>query len=175
MKILLIGLLSFLGWTALSGYVYVCKIKGFCNESANIQMIDKNPEGLASPDTLNITSAMEIAVKPEKLVLYFDFDKSEINSFTEANNYLKYSEEYLNQNSNAKLSITGHTDEVGTIGYNQLLGNRRALSVQKYFEGKGIESGRFILQSRGEEEPAESNSTIKGRAKNRRTEITINN
>ena len=74
----------------------------------------------------------------------------------------------------ARLSITGHTDAIGSEEYNLALGFRRAQSVQSYFENKGIPANRIIVESSGEKEPADNNNTTTGRANNRRTVITIN-
>ena len=38
MKILIIGFLVFSGWAALSTYIYVCKIKGLCDEPKTMQI-----------------------------------------------------------------------------------------------------------------------------------------
>jgi OmpA-OmpF porin, OOP family len=62
---------------------------------------------------------------------------------------------------------------VGSEEYNQALGLRRAQSVQVFFESKGVPANRIIIESRGEKEPVDNNSTTTGRAKNRRTVITI--
>ena len=38
MKILIIGFLAFFGWSALSTHIYVCKIKGLCNEPVRLKI-----------------------------------------------------------------------------------------------------------------------------------------
>ena len=93
----------------------------------------------------------------------------------EADKYYTEAVNYLKQNEDARLSIMGHTDATGSIVYNQALGYRRAQSLRNYFESKGIQTNRIIIESKGEKEPADNNNTIDGRTKNRRTEITINN
>jgi outer membrane protein OmpA-like peptidoglycan-associated protein len=81
----------------------------------------------------------------------------------------------LDQNAQSRLNITGHTDARGTDQYNQDLGYRRAQSVQRYFESKGIPASKIVIESRGEKEPANDNNTDSGRANNRRTVLTIKN
>jgi outer membrane protein OmpA-like peptidoglycan-associated protein len=71
------------------------------------------------------------------------------------------------------ISVTGNTDLIGTTEYNQALGLRRALAVEKYLETMGINSGRIITESKGESNPAADYLTEEGRAKNRRTEISL--
>ncbi|HEC84582.1 MAG: hypothetical protein DRR08_25270 [Candidatus Parabeggiatoa sp. nov. 2] len=71
------------------------------------------------------------------------------------------------------IEIVGHTDSVGSEGYNQELSERRANSVTSYLQIKGIPSGKIQTRGEGESNPIDSNSTKIGRAKNRRVEITI--
>ena len=71
------------------------------------------------------------------------------------------------------LSVTGHSDLVGTKDFNQALGLKRAQIVGKYLENQGILPTRMIKESKGEDQPAADYLTADGRAKNRRTEISI--
>ena len=173
MKILIIGFLVFLGWSSLSTYVYVCKIKGFCHEPVTAVNNVVNPETVIPHDSISKPSVVEQTAIPESLLVYFAFDKSEFSSGVETNRYFEESMKYMFQNTEAKLSITGYTDAVGTDEYNQALGYRRAESVKGFFEEKGMSSTKIVILSKGEKEPAEDNNTISGRAKNRRAVITI--
>jgi len=80
---------------------------------------------------------------------------------------------WLDKYSGSMLSVTGNTDLVGSDEYNKTLGIKRALAVGKYLEDKGINSGRIIMESLGESKPVADYLTAEGRAKNRRTEISI--
>jgi outer membrane protein OmpA-like peptidoglycan-associated protein len=173
MKILIIGFLAFLGWSVLSYHLYVCKIKGLCNEPVPVQIEMVNNKDTIAVDTLRKPSAAEKAVLPGNLNIYFAFDKSDFNSDAGIDKYFDESNTYLNQNSQARLSITGHTDAIGSDEYNQALGYRRAQSVQRYFESKGISANKIIIESKGEKTPSDDNNTATGRTNNRRTEITI--
>jgi OOP family OmpA-OmpF porin len=82
---------------------------------------------------------------------------------------------YLHQNVKAGISITGYTDAVGSDDYNQALGYRRAQSAQSYFISKGMPAEKIVIGSKGEKEPAADNSTLAGRANNRRTSISVKN
>lgn len=79
----------------------------------------------------------------------------------------------MDQNLQSRLSITGYTDALGSDEYNLALGYRRAQSLQNYFERKGIPANKIIIDSKGEKQPADDNNTKEGRAKNRRSEITL--
>lgn len=74
---------------------------------------------------------------------------------------------------NLRLTIVGHTCNIGTHEYNQGLSERRAASVTNYLTGKGFDWTRVISAGRGETEPKFDNSTREGRVKNRRVEIMI--
>lgn len=173
MKILIIGFLALSGWSALSTHLYVCKIKGLCNEPKTTQTEVVNTKDVITGDTIMTPSKPVQVTLPEPLLIYFAFDKSEFTSDSEADRYFDESNAYLNQNLQARLSITGHTDAMGSDEYNQALGYRRGGSLQKYFESKGIPADKIILESKGEKEPADNNNTSAGRAHNRRAVITI--
>jgi len=79
----------------------------------------------------------------------------------------------MKQDSTAKLSIVGYADAIGTDEYNQALGYRRAQTMQRYFEGKGMSADRISIESQGENEPIADNVTILGRANNRRAAVTL--
>jgi outer membrane protein OmpA-like peptidoglycan-associated protein len=70
------------------------------------------------------------------------------------------------------LSIEGHTDDVGTNDANQALSEARASAVRTYLTGQlGIVPARLRAGGFGESKPRETNSTIEGRARNRRVEM----
>jgi outer membrane protein OmpA-like peptidoglycan-associated protein len=173
MKILVIGFLALFGWSALSTHIFVCDIKGLCNGREAILISNVSVKDANFADSLPKTLAGKPVTIPENLLIYFAFDKSELNSNTEADKFLKESNAYLDQNSQARLSITGYTDAIGSDEYNQDLGYRRAQSAQHFFESKGVPANKIIIESKGEREPADDNNTIPGRANNRRTVITI--
>ena len=173
MRILIIGFLVLFGWSALSTYIYVCKIKGLCYEPNTIEIgVVDNKDAIVS-DTLTKPIVQKQAIIPKNLIIYFAFDKSEFKSDAETDRYFAESNTYLGQNVQARLNITGHTDAIGSNEYNQALGYRRAQSLQHYFESKGLPANKIIVESRGEKEPADDNNTKDGRANNRRTVVTI--
>jgi outer membrane protein OmpA-like peptidoglycan-associated protein len=173
MKILIAGFLVLLGWGALSTHFYVCEIKGFCHEPVPSVSNVVTPETMIAHDSINKAVAIEKETIPQSMLIYFAFDKSEFNSGTITDKYLNESKKFLDQNQMAKLTLTGHTDAVGSDEYNQALGLRRAQSVQLYFVSRGVAANRIIIDSKGPKEPADNNNTTTGRAKNRRTVITI--
>lgn len=174
MRILLIGFLVFFTWSAVSTHYYVCKIKNLCNDPVAVQIDAVNVKAVRANDSLSVTMIKKEVPFPGIMKVNFAFDKSEFNPDVATENYFDKSKAYLDQNNAARLSITGHTDAVGSDEYNQALGYRRAQSMQNYFEKKGMIKGKIIVESKGEKDPADDNNTISGRANNRRTVITIN-
>lgn len=71
------------------------------------------------------------------------------------------------------VSITGHTDSIGSEAYNEGLSLRRAEAVVEYLESIGVQSN-LVAEGKGESEPVADNSTDEGRAQNRRVVIDIN-
>jgi outer membrane protein OmpA-like peptidoglycan-associated protein len=173
MKILLLGFLVFTGWSAFSTYIYVCKVKGLCYESNTLEMKPVSIKAIARPDTLAGTLVKVTAVSPENMSIYFAFDKSDFSTDSKTDKYLEQSLIYLNENAQARLNITGHTDAVGSDEYNQALGLRRAQSMQNFFESRGMPSGKIQIESKGEKDPVDNNNTPAGRANNRRAILTI--
>jgi OOP family OmpA-OmpF porin len=70
-----------------------------------------------------------------------------------------------------RLSIEGHTDNVGTPAANKVLAENRAKSVMKAIVENGIPAGRLTAVGFGQEVPVADNRTEEGRAKNRRVEL----
>lgn len=72
-----------------------------------------------------------------------------------------------------QVTLTGHTDNIGSDQYNEKLSEKRVKAALKYMEGKGIDTKRVTTQAFGEAKPVEANTTPKGRAQNRRVEIIL--
>ena len=175
MRILTIGFLVFCGWAILSTWIYVSKIKGLCGEPTTVQAETVSQKEAITFDSVPQPAIQPQVVIPDNLVIYFAYNESDFTPDAATNKFFDESNAYLNQNLQTRLYITGHTDAKGTDQYNQELGLRRAQSVQRYFESKGIPANKIVTESKGEKEPADDNNTTAGRANNRRTVLTIKN
>ena len=71
----------------------------------------------------------------------------------------------------ASFSVEGHTDSVGTKGFNQSLSEGRAAAVVNYLSGRNISADRLSAVGFGENNPIDTNVNSAGRANNRRVEI----
>jgi outer membrane protein OmpA-like peptidoglycan-associated protein len=81
--------------------------------------------------------------------------------------------DFLTQNSEIKIEIAGHTDNVGKVASNQKLSLARAKSVAAYLASKGIATDRIVSKGYGSNKPVAPNKTAAGKAQNRRVEFTI--
>jgi len=81
--------------------------------------------------------------------------------------------EYLNKNPDLRCTLNGYTDNIGTRKYNQILSEKRALSVISYLISKNVERNRLNYTGNSFNNPKSENKTEAGRAMNRRVEIVI--
>ena len=72
---------------------------------------------------------------------------------------------------NANFSVEGHTDSIGTKGFNQSLSERRAAAVVDYLSTRNVSADRLSPVGFGENNPIDTNINSAGRANNRRVEI----
>ncbi len=79
---------------------------------------------------------------------------------------------YLDMTPNSKLTIVGHTDNVGSDKFNDNLGLRRAESARQYFRNLGVKAD-IRVKSEGKRRPVATNETDEGRQKNRRVNFLI--
>ncbi|MNQ53113.1 putative lipoprotein YiaD precursor [compost metagenome] len=80
----------------------------------------------------------------------------------------------LVQAENTKLTIVGHTDNVGNADANLALSKSRAEAVVNYLKQKGIPASRFqVVDGKGQSDPVADNNTASGKASNRRVVITL--
>lgn len=72
------------------------------------------------------------------------------------------------------LTISGHTDSVGSSSDNQKLSEKRAAACKTYLVSRGISSSRIKANGYGEKQPIADNRYSAGRKKNRRVEFKLN-
>ena len=102
----------------------------------------------------------------------FDFDKSTIKKSYKVE--LDKAVEFLKTvKPDSKIVVAGYTDSKGNQKHNLLLSRKRADAVANYLISKKINKKRIKVVAYGESKPIASNTTVEGRALNRRTEITI--
>lgn len=120
------------------------------------------PKAAPAPTSEKVTFAADT---------FFDFDKAVLKPDGKAK-----LDDLVSKLQGINLEViiaVGHTDSIGTVGYNQKLSVRRAEAVKSYLVSKGIEANRVYTEGKGKSQPIASNKTAAGRAKNRRVEIEV--
>lgn len=126
---------------------------------------EKKPEPVAEP-ARPAPPAEKISLSADA---HFDFDKSDLKAGDKRE--LDDAAAKLRNMNVDSITVTGHTDSVGTDAYNQALSERRAAAVKGYLVDKGVSSGAIHAHGRGESQPVADNKSADGRAKNRRVDI----
>lgn len=101
--------------------------------------------------------------------IHFDTGKSDIlpDSESTLNEIVKL----MQQQTDLKLRVEGHTDNQGNAASNQTLSDKRAQSVVTWLAAHGVAAARLTAKGFGQTKPVADNSTEDGRAKNRRVEL----
>ena len=167
MRILITGFVVFVIWSFISAWLYVDKILPAMEKPVPIQKITELQTAVADSLTL-LKESM-----PKNLTIYFEFDKVKFKTDPQTDIRISEFKNWLEKSPSSIISITGHTDLVGTTDYNHSLGLSRAGVIKKYLMEKGISSSKITTDSKGEDQPLGDYLTAEGRAKNRRTEISI--
>ncbi|WP_149273473.1 OmpA family protein [Pareuzebyella sediminis] len=135
---------------------------------------DKCPDvagTVANEGCPEVTEEVQKQLNEYARTILFDTGKSSIKA--ESTSVMVDIIQILNEYPNAKFTVEGHTDSVGSEKLNQSLSESRALSVKEFLVDKGIEEFRLSAVGYGESKPIASNNTRAGRAENRRVEINL--
>ena len=103
--------------------------------------------------------------------VHFDFDRYSLRP--EAVRALDEAVRSLQENPNLRITIEGHTCNIGTAEYNLALGERRANAVRDYLASRGIGADRLQTVSYGEERPKYDNAREETRRLNRRAALVV--
>jgi OmpA-OmpF porin, OOP family len=113
----------------------------------------------------------------DTLALYFEFDEDEMNLRTRRQ--LEIVTQILRADPGKKITLSGHTDALGTKQYNNSLSSRRAAAVRDYLTRAGVAASQIVTVAKGDSQPRRPNVTESGddspdgRRANRRTEIYL--
>jgi outer membrane protein OmpA-like peptidoglycan-associated protein len=105
--------------------------------------------------------------------LKFEFDRAELRP--EDRELLSRIAGILVTSTDYTVSVNGHTDDVGTVEYNQKLSVRRAEAVRDYLVEAGVPEGILSVTGHGKSRPLVPGTSERARAKNRRVELGIVN
>lgn len=137
------------------------------HEEANRYFVSNLRVAVGAPDTRNklITEG-----KFSTTGILFDVNSAGIRP--ESYGTLKEIAAVLTENGTVKVKIIGHTDSDGDDAQNTALSKKRAEAVKAALVSDfGIDGSRMQTDGKGESEPAASNTTLEGKAGNRRVEF----
>jgi outer membrane protein OmpA-like peptidoglycan-associated protein len=113
----------------------------------------------------------------DTLILYFGFDEDLLTQRTQKQ--LNIVAALLKLDPEKKLTLSGHTDSLGSDSYNTTLSSKRAEGVKTYLLNRGVPNAQIVTLAEGESKPRLPNQTETGednptgRRANRRTEIYL--
>ncbi|NQU52025.1 MAG: PD40 domain-containing protein, partial [Bacteroidetes bacterium] len=151
-------------------YAFNVSEKGFLFFSKSILLANSN--SLTDPYNLDIElESIEVGAEMDLYNIYYETDSFIILSESEPE--LQNLVLFLQNNSDLKVEIQGHTDSSGNAENNKQLSELRAKSVVDYLVTNGIQISRLLFAGYGDTVPISTNETPEGRRENRRTTIKI--
>lgn len=109
----------------------------------------------------------------EKATVHFNFEFNSAEPDESSLQYLDNLAEALRDNPRLRITIIGHTDNVGSDKFNLKLSQYRANAIRDFLIENGVEAERVLADGKGMREPLNNNKTEADRALNRRVELTI--
>lgn len=167
MRILITGFILLIVWSFFSMWLYVDILKPLTVKQPVVQPVPESQ--IRAADSLK----KFYASMPKDLIICFEFDKVKFKADSKTDSCIAEFKNWLGKYPEYKIHVIGNTDFIGTTEYNLKLGLERATIIQKYLESQGIGADKIVASSQGEEKPMADLFTSSGRAKNRRTEITL--
>lgn len=139
------------------------------------RMIDSDPDKVNPFESCDFAYRVNndnIKEVQDKTLIYFPFNSTDKLDDNEVEAYLNDVATRV-KTSGEKISLTGHTDNIGDDSSNVQLGQRRANIIKNYLVAQGVPEASITATSQGESAPIASNDTEEGRQQNRRTELQI--
>jgi OmpA-OmpF porin, OOP family len=105
------------------------------------------------------------------ITLYINFATSKFELPDDAKITVREIAKLLEINPKLRLSVEGHTDNVGNAKDNQTLSDKRSQSLVTALVTSGVNKTRLQAAGKGQTAPIADNRTEEGRARNRRVEL----
>lgn len=113
-----------------------------------------------------------VEIFSDRTVVRFPFNSVQKELDSDIDQYLdKLSKRIIE--TKEKVSLTGHTDNIGAEEVNVKLALRRAKMIRDILIAKGVNRRQVNTYSKGESEPISDNDTEEGRKKNRRVVVRL--
>jgi outer membrane protein OmpA-like peptidoglycan-associated protein len=104
-------------------------------------------------------------------IVFFDFDKSNLTA--EAEGVVTEAVKTAKQNGFVKVTVTGHTDTVGSDRYNQALSERRAETVKEEMVRQGMDGNSIAVEGKSFHDPLVATGPGVREPQNRRAVIDL--
>lgn len=135
------------------------------------------PQNIIIRDT--ITQTKEVIRTIEKGQSYtpygINFKRGKSDIEIESEPILDDVAKWLRENPTYVVEVRGHTDSEGSDAGNIVLSQKRAESVRSYLVRQGIDPTRLSAKGFGKNVPVSENTSLKGKAQNRRIEFYVKN
>src|SRR5262249_50809393 len=118
-----------------------------------------------------VSNAEHAAASRYAAVVYFPVGSAAIGA--DGQRELRWFVEKMRPYPEAVILVQGFADTTGSEAMNQGLSEERAQAVAAFRTQQGIPGSRLEVQGFGTTSAAASNATVKGRARNRRVEVTV--
>jgi OmpA-OmpF porin, OOP family len=110
---------------------------------------------------------------PKSVTLHINFEFASNTIAPSANKDIEELTQFMNNNPASKITIVGHTDNIGIDARNQPRSEARARALADKLIANHIDATRIATSGKGSKQPIATNKTDAGRAQNRRIEIEI--
>lgn len=125
----------------------------------------------AMKQDVEASNLLEALNREGHVALYINFDTGKSTIKPESEPIIHQIVEMMRANPEVKISVEGHTDNVGNPESNKMLSEDRANAVVTAIVAQGIDAKRLSSVGHGEDKPIADNKTEEGRASNRRVEL----
>lgn len=154
-----------------ANYGYYAEKKGYYPVSKSVDLRN-NTASVDRTENITLVTIEEMKEKETAVVInniFFEYDKAELKpeSFPELERVAKMLLKY----PDARVEISGHTDNLGSDMYNLELSRKRAEAVVQYLVSAGMNPAMLEARGYGKTKPLATNDTDDGRAQNRRVEF----
>jgi OOP family OmpA-OmpF porin len=139
------------------------------SKRGNFELITLEIEGMKQD--ISAGEMLEALNKNGSIALQINFETGKSVIRPESQAIVDQIAEMLKSDPSLKVSIEGHTDNVGTPASNKTLSENRSKAVMAALITKGIDKARLSAKGWGQEKPIADNKTDEGKEKNRRVEI----
>lgn len=157
-------------WIAGCSWFYVCKVRMNCNADPGTAQVTQQA-AITAPDTLTALVSEPLPALPPDYTIRFNSGTNICNLSGEDQQHFARVKQFISDNPGCRIVVTGYADNTGPESLNLRISSERAEFIRTQLLETGISTGTITTSGMGELEPIADNSSIDGRAKNRRVEI----